>query len=140
MTSRADHYSETDLKKVYLSDFSTDFSRNPITGFLAKVNNEQDAKQMIRNLILTNCGERFYQKNVGSVINSLMFEPADAVTIGRLRDTIAQTIQNNLRFITLIGVNIQDNSAQNAYRITIVFSIINSKAPVTLDISLKRVR
>jgi phage baseplate assembly protein W len=140
MVSRADLYSPNDLQKVYLSDFSTDFSRNPVTGFLAKVNNEQDAKQMIRNLILTNNGERFFQPLVGSKVYNLLFEPADTVTMSMLEDTIAQTIRNNVPFIQLVGVTISNLSDQNAYAISIVFSIINSINPVTLDIALKRVR
>jgi len=104
MVSRADLHSPNDIQQVYLSDFTTDFAVNPITGFLAKVNNEQDAKQMLRNLILTNMGERPYQPLVGSKVYNLLFEPADSVTTSALQSTIAQTIQNNLPFINLIGV------------------------------------
>src|SRR4051812_8272934 len=140
MASRADHYSPNDIQKVYLSDFTTDFSRNPVTGHLARVNNEQDAKQMLRNLILTIAGERFFQPGVGSKIYNLLFEPADSVTISMLQDTISQTIRNNLPFIQLIGVNISVQADANAYAVSIVFTIINSINPVSLDIVLKRVR
>lgn len=95
---------------------------------------------MLRNLILTNIGERFFQPFVGSKIYNLLFEPADTVTISMLQDTIAQTIRNNLSFIQLIGVNISNKADQNAYAVSIVFTIINSVNPVTLDIILKRVR
>lgn len=138
--TRADLYSPNNLQQVYLSDFSTDFSLNPVTGFLAKVNNEQDAKQMLRNLVLTNMGERPYQPLVGSKVYNLLFEPADSVTMSMLESTIAQTIINNLPFINLIGVLITDLSDSNSYAITITFSIINSVNPVTLDIIIKRVR
>jgi phage baseplate assembly protein W len=140
MASRADLYSPNDIQQTYLSDFTTDFARNPVTGFLAKVNNEQDAKQMLRNLILTNVGERFFQPNVGSKIYNLLFEPADGVVMSMLQDTISQTIRNHLPFINLIGVNITDRADYNAYAISIVFSIINNINPVSLDIVLKRVR
>lgn len=140
MPSRADLFSPNDLQKVYLSDFTTDFAKNPVTGFLAKVNNEQDAKQMLRNLILTNVGERPFQPLVGSKVFNLLFQPADSVTISMLQTTIEQTITNNLKFIQLIGVNITDRSDMDAYSISIVFAITNSVNPVTLDIILKRVR
>lgn len=138
--SRADLFGPNDLQQVYLSDFSTDFALNPVTGFLAKVNNEQDAKQMIRNLILTNLDERPFQPLVGSKVYNLCFEPVDSVTMSMLESTIDQTIRNNLRFINLIGVRISDMADQNAYAITIVFSLTNSVNPVTLDIALRRVR
>jgi phage baseplate assembly protein W len=137
---RADLYSPNDIQKIYLSDFSTDFSLNPITGFLAKVNNEEDAKQMLRNLILTNIGERPFQPLVGSKVYNLLFEPADSVTLSALQSTISQTITNNLPFINLIGVNIIDLSDQNAYQISIYFAIVNSVNPVNLNIVVNRVR
>lgn len=140
MASRADLYSPNDLQQVYLSDFATDFAVNPVTGFLARVNNEQDAKQMLRNLLLTCVGERFFQPLVGSKIFNLLFEPADSVTMDALNTTIRQTIKNNLPFINVIGVQIADRADQNAYAITVIFSIINNVNPVTLDIVLKRVR
>lgn len=95
---------------------------------------------MIRNLILTNMGERPFQPLVGSKVYNLLFEPADTVTLSLLKDTIAETIRNNLPFIQLLGININDQSDQNAYAISIVFSVINNVQPVTLDIILKRVR
>lgn len=137
---RADLYSPNDIQKTYLSDFSTDFTLNPITGFLAKVNNEEDAKQMLRNLILTNMGERPFQPLVGSKVYNLLFEPADSVTITALQSSISQTITNNLPFINLIGVNIVDLPDRNAYQISIYFSIINSVNPVNLDVVVKRIR
>lgn len=140
MANRADLYSPNDLQQVYLSDFSTDFAVNPVTGFLARVNNEQCAKQMLRNLLLTTVGERPFQPLVGSKIFNLLFEPADSVTMEALETTITQTIKNNLSFINLIGVQITDRPDQNAYSISIVFSLVNSIHPVTLDIMMKRVR
>ena len=104
------------------------------------VNNEEDAKQMLRNLILTTVGERPFQPLVGSKVFALLFEPADSVTMSTLETTITQTIKNNLRFINLLGLNITNRPDQNAYAITIYFSLINSINPVTLDIVLKRVR
>lgn len=139
-TSRADLYTSNSVQQIYLSDFTTNFSRNPVTGFLAKVNNEQDAKQLIRNLILTIAGERPFQPLVGSTVYNLLFEPADSVTLSMLQDSITNTIQNNLPFINLVGLNINDLPDQNAYGVTIVFSIINSVNPVSLDIILKRAR
>lgn len=140
MPARADLYTPTNQNTIYLSDFSTDFAKNPVTGFLAKVNNEQDAKQMLRNLILTNMGERPFQPLVGSKVYNLLFEPADSVTMSMLQDTIAQTIRNNLPFIQLLGVNISDRADQNAYAISITFALVNAVRPVVLDIVLKRVR
>lgn len=138
--TRADLFSPTDIQKTYLSDFTTNFDKNPVTGFLAKVNNEQDAMQMLRNLILTTVGERPFQPLVGSKVFTLLFQPADSVTMGMLQTTITQTIKNNLPFIQLQGVQISDLADINSYGIQIIFSLINSVNPVSVNIVLKRVR
>lgn len=140
MSSRANFFSPNDIQEIYLSDFTTNFDLNPVTGSLAKVNNEEAAKQMLRNLVLTIAGERFFQPTVGSKVYNLLFEPADNVTLSALESTISETIRNNLSFVNLLGVNISYMPDANAYAISIVFSLINSIKSVTLDIVLRRVR
>lgn len=140
MPKRSDLYTPTDLKKIYFSDFSTNFEKNPVTGFLAMTTNEEDAKKLIRNLILTNQGERFYQPRVGSNVYNSLFELSDSVSISVLEDNISETITNNLSFVNLIDVSVDNNQNKNALSVTITFSLINSNTPVNLTIVLKRAR
>ncbi len=140
MPKRSDLYTSTDLKKIYFSDFSTNFEKNPVTGFLAMTTNEEDAKKLVRNLILTTQGERFFQPRVGSNIYSMQFEMADSVTITMLQDNIRETIGNHLNFVRVLDVNVKNMDTQNALEVTITFSLINNTKPINLNITLKRVR
>ena len=61
---------------TFFSDFFTDFSRHAQTGELNKKTNENAVKQSVRNLLLTNKGERLFQPTVGSNLKALLFENA----------------------------------------------------------------
>jgi hypothetical protein len=140
LVNRSDLYTTTDLKKTYFSDFTSNFDRNPVTGFLAMAINEEDAKKLVRNLVLTIQGERFFQPRNGTNAYDLQFEMADSVTISQLEDSIRETIANNLKFVKVLDVVINNNPGNNAVSATIVFSLINNNTPISLVIAMKRVR
>lgn len=138
--ARADIYTPTYKKEERYSDFHMSFDRNPITGNLAKVVNEESIKQAIRTLILTNKGERFYTSNIGSKLRAALFEPADPITAEVIRTTIMQTIEMYEPRVNLLAVNIYDRSQQNDYLVNIIFNLINIPDVMQLDLFLRRVR
>jgi len=139
--SRADKHSILGKIPEYYSDFLTSFDKNPVTGFLARVTNEESIKQSIKNLILTDRTERFYHPRIGSKIHSLLFEPLDDVTAQMIKDTIEETIKNNEPRAKLINIEAIPYEQNNAYYITIYFYIINiPDQPVQVSIILNRVR
>jgi phage baseplate assembly protein W len=71
--------------REYFSDFMANFDKNPVTGNLARVTNEDAIKQSLRNLVLTNRTERFYQPHIGSKVQSLLFDPMGPETEDLLR-------------------------------------------------------
>lgn len=146
---RYDKYTETGVKEVYFRDFDASFKQNPVTGNLATVQNEEDAKKLLRNLVLTIRGERFYQPKLGCKIWNMLFENADPVTIELARETLQQSIRSSMPIIRLIDVNIQDNGVvnrkdpshdPNSFTVRILFSMINSTRVIDLSIPLRRVR
>lgn len=138
--SRADIFTPTYKKEERYSDFHLSFAKNPITGNLSKVTNEESIKQALRSLILTNKGERFYISNLGSKLRAALFEPADPVTAEVIRMTIQQTIAMYEPRVNVLSVNVYDRSEQNDYLVNIVFNLINIPDILQLDLFLKRVR
>lgn len=138
--ARADKQSPTYKKEERYSDFVTDFIRNPVTGNLAKVSNEESVKQALKNLILTNLGERFYNPYAGSTVKASLFDPADAFTADQIRMSIVQAISQNEPRVNVLDVRIGDLPDQNAYSVQIVFTLINIGEPINLDLIIKRVR
>jgi phage baseplate assembly protein W len=138
MPNRADLYTAAKKKQIYFSDFPTNFDVNLVTKNLGIVTNEADAKIMIRNLVLTIQGERFFQPKLGSNIN--LFEPIDAISAQSIHDSIVESITNWLKFVQLQAVSVQPDYTNQLYNVSITFSLINSRVPVSVNLVLKRVR
>lgn len=139
--ARADKYTKLNNMPEFYSDFTINMDRNPVTNILQKVVNEQAVKNSIRQLILTNIGERPCQPYLGSKIQSLLFDIVDQVTTDLLITTITETIQNHEPRCTLEKVDVIPNEDQEEYRVTIEFSLINTPGKTyALTEILRRIR
>lgn len=127
------------IETVY-SDFNTEFTFDTNTRDLNLILNEESIKSSIRNILLTNRGERFFNPIFGSDVRSLLFENITPQTESSLREYIEVAINNFEPRANLIDVIVSAIPEMNAYSATIVFSVINRSEPITLDIILNRVR
>lgn len=143
---RYDKHTETEVQEIYFRDFDASFKKNPVTGNLATVQNDEDAKRLLRNLILTVRGERHYQPSIGSKIWGMLFENADPVTIELAKTTIEQAVRSHLPNIRIHSLDLvsQNTGAAgfdpNGLSLSITFSLINSTQVSTVSIPLRRVR
>lgn len=140
MALRADKFTQISKKQEYFSDFLTNFDKHPVNNSLAKVTNEESIKQSVRNLILTNFGERLFEPDIGSGIRAALFEPNDIVTAQSILFHINSTISQNESRVNLLDVSVVPSIDESAFSVSIVFSIINNTAPITLNLILRRVR
>lgn len=137
--ARADKYTLTAKKKDIYSDFLNNFDMNPNTGYLAKVTNEDAVKQSLRNLVLTNIGERFYAPYKGSRIRHSLFEPVTPITIEMVQLQLGEVLALEPR-ANIIKYFVSENIDRNAFDVTIVFSVVNLPGEYDLSIQIKRVR
>jgi phage baseplate assembly protein W len=140
MSTRADRYTQTSKKQEMFSDFLNNFDKNPITNSIAKITNEDSIKQSLRNLILTNIGERVFEPMVGSNVYRSLFEPSDAITADNIIYYIKNCVKQNEPRVVLNDVFVFPNPDGNSFLVTIVFSIINNTKQLSLDLILRRVR
>lgn len=139
MASRADKFTQPKREEQF-SDFLNNFSRHPVSGALAKTTNEAAVRQSIKNLILTDQGERLFQPNVGSDVRRSLFEPLDRVILNEITEAISSTIKYNEPRAKLLDVLVTGNEDSNELNVTVLFSLINSNTPISLDVILRRVR
>lgn len=138
--SRADAFTElTNSEEVY-SDFLINMNPHPVSGALLRFVNEKAVTRSIRNLILTNPGERLYQPDIGSGIRSLLFEPMTQFTANTLRKLIEDTIRKYEERAQVLGVDVRPDEERNRYVVTIVYMLINKPDPITVNVTLQRVR
>lgn len=122
------------------SDVYKDMSKSVVNADLVRLVDEQSVKESLRNLILTNRGERLFQPDVGCDIRALLFDNVTPDTIIIAKELIRTTIQNYEPRVGLLGVDVIGGIDQNLITITITFNVINREEPVVLTVTLDRVR
>lgn len=137
----ADKYTLERKKIEIYSDFHNSFEINPLTGFLARTTNEEAVRQSVKNILLTDVGERFYDSNKGSKLKHYLFENVDPMTVEMLKMEIRNTIAAYEPRAIINDVRINENVDGNSYDVTIVFSVININDQLfDLSVNIKRVR
>ena len=96
----------------------------------------EQVKSNIRNLILTNLGERIFQPELGSNVQSIIFENITNDLISDVRDKVEEAVREAisqwLPYVILNEVNVfQDENNQNKVFVQIEYSI--TLDPNTLD-------
>ena len=126
-------------KEIY-SDFLTNFNAHPNTGALLKRSDEEEVKRSIRNLLLTDTGERMFQPDLGSNVRRYLFENASEVTKNNLKESILNTIKNYEPRANVVDVVVTLSNDEHTYMIDIYFNIINNPTVVVFNVQLDRVR
>lgn len=122
-------------------DVSLSFQVSPLTYDLIAIKNENAISRSIRNLVLTNKGERFFNNNLGSRVNSLLFESLDDITASSVRDEIENVINNYEPRVELISVDAIPNYDDGELNVTIQYYIIGIDAqPQQLSFALQPTR
>jgi len=127
-------------KQSLFSDFHKDLTQNPISEDLALKRDEEAVKESLKNLILTDKGERLMQPLLGGNIRAMLFENNTPATIKFLQEQIKATIEEYEPRASLIDVTVQSSLDENTINVTIYFYINNIEQPITLTVFLERTR
>lgn len=128
-------------KKVTIyQDFKKDLEKSPLSQDLT-VNKDEDAvKESIKNLILTDRGERLMQPSLGGNITAMLFENITPAVLKLIEDNIRTTITLYEPRAELQNVAVSSNIDDNTVRVRITFYIKNVEQPIDLDVFLERTR
>ena len=140
MVTRADFLTGSNKKTEYYSDFATSFAKTPFGDQLSKVSNEKSINQSIKNLILTNQGERLFQPNIGSDIMTMLFEPNYRDYFDQIIMLVKNTIDVNEPRANLLDVQINSPVDEHTVEITLIYQVINKPDEISLTLVFKRVR
>ena len=138
--TRAQTLINSNKSPEYFSDFLNSFTKTPVGNQLARVTNERSINQSLKNLILTNLGERLFQPNIGSNILATLFENNYEENLNDIEFYVENTIRNSEKRVNLIEVTASNTEQENEILINIVYNTINNPEPVTFDYILRRVR
>lgn len=122
------------------SDLDLNFTAHPVTGDVARLYDENAIKRSVRNLLQTNHFERPFHSEIGSQIRALLFEPASPILNTMLKRVIVDTITTFEPRVVVNTVTVSSNQDNNSLNVTLIFTIVNTVNPVTMNVVLQRTR
>jgi uncharacterized protein len=128
-------------KRINLyQDFKKNLEKSPVSGDLTVNKDEESVKESIKNLILTDRGERLMQPQLGGDINALLFENITPAVLLLIKNQVMTTIELYEPRAEIIDVVVTSNIDDNTVKVNIVFYITNVQQPIQLDVFLERTR
>lgn len=127
-------------KKILYSDFHKNLTVNPLSNDIAVKTNEEAIKESLRNLILTDKGERLFQPNLGSDVKATLFENVTPVTLKILEEKVRDVINNYEPRVSIIDVDVTSVYDDNKVQVTIYFYVKNREDPLSVSVFIERVR
>jgi phage baseplate assembly protein W len=122
------------------SDLDLNFTPHPVTGDLVQKFDENAVKQSLKNLLQIRHFEKPWHSEIGSPLRELLFENITPVTERMAQRAIIDVISNFEPRVNIIDVNVIASPENNSLYINLVFKIINTERPITLDFILERTR
>jgi len=129
-------------KKLSLfSDIHKDMTQNPLTEDLSLKRDEEAVKESIKNLILTNRGERLMQPLIGGNVQAMLFENNTPAIIKLIQEQIKTVIREYEPRATLIDVLVVRSSIdESTVEVDVYFYINNVAEPIAVTVFLERIR
>ena len=126
-------------------DLNLFFTKNPLSSDVSKVTDVQAIKRSVRNLVLTNRGERLFHPEIGGNLYGTLFESFTPIMEVELQAAIEDVIRLWEPRVLLDEVIVNDPSGKdldlNQIRVTVRFSLANIPNIIQeVDIFLDRVR
>ena len=119
-------------------DISATFQINPLNNDLIGLKNENAISRAIRNLILTSPGDRPFQPDFGSSVNTSIFETLDSITASSLQQQIENTIIKYEPRVELIDVIVTPNIPNNSFDVIINYKVVGIEvSPQQINFALE---
>lgn len=122
------------------SDLDLNFTPHPVTGDISRKLDESAIKQSLKNLLMIRHYEKPFHSEIGSPIRDLLFEPMTPLTGLMIRRAIIDLISNFEPRIELLDLEVMASEEQQSVYVNLVFKIVNTERPLSLDFILERTR
>jgi len=120
-------------------DLSISFKPHPITGDVLTKKDTAAIKQAVANLLYTVEGERLFDPDSGTRLNSLLFEPLSSSTAGLISQEIRQVLNRYEPRIAIDKIEVVADFAANAFDVRLDFYVIGrNDEPLNLNLLLER--
>lgn len=122
------------------TDIDLNFSRNPVTNDVSILQDAASIKAAVKNLILTDAGERPFNPTLGSSIRGLLFEPASPIIASEIEARIRTVLRNFEPRVKILQIDVVAIFDRNEFEVTIGFRMTGDTRTTVVPITLKRLR
>tara|TARA_R100000388_G_C7182302_1_gene129258 strand:+ start:83 stop:505 length:423 start_codon:yes stop_codon:yes gene_type:complete len=127
-------------KEIIYKDLGLSFTSHPVTKRVKVVENEEAIKRAVKNVVLTNRGERFYNPLYGGNITSYLFENFDFSTEFDIKKSISRSVGIYEPRVKVNEVRVDTNPDRNSLEVTIIFTILATNKVSETNFTIERVR
>jgi phage baseplate assembly protein W len=127
-------------KNITYSDIPFFISKNSFTNDLNLVNDLSAIRQSVKNIIMSDLGDRAFDFDFGSGLYSTIFENLTLEVILFIQTRIANNLRNYEGRVNLNDVIVSENAEENSLQVVVDFSIpdLNINDVITIDLTRTR--
>ena len=129
----------TASKSRTYKDIDCSFEKRP-SGDVYKKTDAAAVKQSVRNLLLTNRGEKPFQPYHGSQLQRLLFSLDTEIDQDDVEQVVTNAIRNYEPRARVLDVNANFSPDYNSANVTVLFRVVNTMEEVTVTVTIARVR
>ena len=111
-------------------DLSMSFQRNPLNEDLIAIRNANAISRSVRNIIMTEPGEKFFQPEFGSRVSKLLFENVDDITASQIQEEIEYSISNFEPRVIIQDISVTADNDTASFETVIIYEIVGADAPI----------
>lgn len=126
------------MTRVFYRDINLNFVANPKTGDIGAFTNESAINRSIKNLVLTNVFERFFDPRKAGGVKEMLFDFNNPLTRASLIRRIRDVIVNYEPRADLLDVSVSD-ADENHISVSIKYYTNISTEPAKFTFLVKRV-
>ena len=123
-------------QNVPYTDFSLTFLQNPNTGDIGKLTGEAAVNNSIRNLLLTQPGEKPFKYLLASRLSEFLFEQNSSLLSTAITNEIANVITANEPRIEIRDIVITTSENLEGYVVSIYYSMRNDLNNTQYEINI----
>ena len=131
--------SNRSVKRFY-KDLDLNFTRNPVTNDITKIEDVDSIKRSVRNLVQTNFFEKPFHPEVGCGVRELLFENYTPIIGIFLKRKIGEVITAYEPRASLQNITLEDDGDRNRLKVSIYFYVQNVPDTVVVETYLQRLR
>ena len=123
------------------SDIDFSFQANPNTGDVGIMYDTEAVRQSVKNILMTNYGEKLFKPDFGVNLRRFLFEPFDASTYEAIREEVFVAIQNYEPRVRVEQVDITPLPNILELRIKVYFTVLTpEESSSDVTIVVERIR